>query len=627
MPQTLQCPKCNKAVSVSDQVAGKRVNCPHCSKTFLAPGIVATKSDDDDWLSLDDTPAQAANPKQTAPKQTAPKKSPPKKPRPKATPPRPAITPPRPAITPAPAEIKPATMGPAVTSPPTSGSPSAGPNLGDDLGGDLDDDLGDLMLPPVDLKPRPNPNQDLADDVLGDAMSGAMSAPSAAQPIDDVDALEDGVELVDDFTSTVEPVPKPAGGDLFSDLPPVEIEMAPAVDRPPASISVPDMGLPDISESLPATPPAATPLPPAASATPPATTSAPAANDAEYASEYRVRCHICGTKTYAKAAQQGKTIKCTDCHTELRVPPPPKIKKRVKVDIENSKTFTFEDSPVAEKRGDPYRRSADDLLREAAASDKPTQETRRTLGGDYDQPDMKKWAMDVFGIFKDPGVLFRWIFLSLVGSIPAFLILASGSKLLLIALMLGGVMLMGAAVVCGFAIMQSVANQHESVSDWPESNPTAWADELILAVGAAALAGGPMWLITTVLLGGPTLLGAAITLLSVFAFFPFIILSMMDMQSIFAPFSAEVARSATRCQEAWGGLYLTSGLLFGGLFLSYAGLSASPPAVASVVWVFATIGVVFCYFAMIGRLAYTIGQTVVEPAKKQVESQDVEPEA
>ena len=54
MPQTVNCPQCNGAVSVSDQAAGKRVQCHKCSKQFLAPGIVASSNDDDDWLSLDD---------------------------------------------------------------------------------------------------------------------------------------------------------------------------------------------------------------------------------------------------------------------------------------------------------------------------------------------------------------------------------------------------------------------------------------------------------------------------------------------------------------------------------------------------------------------------------------------
>ena len=55
MPQSLQCPRCNGSVRVPDKAAGRRVKCPHCQGTFLAPGIDLTKHDnEEDWLSLDE---------------------------------------------------------------------------------------------------------------------------------------------------------------------------------------------------------------------------------------------------------------------------------------------------------------------------------------------------------------------------------------------------------------------------------------------------------------------------------------------------------------------------------------------------------------------------------------------
>jgi hypothetical protein len=105
-------------------------------------------------------------------------------------------------------------------------------------------------------------------------------------------------------------------------------------------------------------------------------------------------------------------------------------------------------------------------------------------------------------------------------------------------------------------------------------------------------------------------------MLSVYFLFPFILLSMLDMNSAFVPFSPEVARSVTRCEEAWGGFYFSSGLVFVGLFLTFALASTMSPPVAAAISIFAGVGVTFCYFSMIGRLAYAIGQAVNAPPMK-----------
>ena len=183
-------------------------------------------------------------------------------------------------------------------------------------------------------------------------------------------------------------------------------------------------------------------------------------------------------------------------------------------------------------------------------------------------------------------------------------------------LMIGGIFFAALVVIYGFAIMQSIANQNDSVSAWPEADPGAWADDLVFAISAAAMAGGPIWLLITIV-GGASMLGFAATLLSIFALFPFIILSMLDMRSIFVPFSPEVARSVSKSQEPWGALYLSSGLLFFALFMFVAGLSSAASAPGSAVAIFAIVGAAFCYFGMLGRLAYQIGQDVNEPAESQ----------
>lgn len=335
----------------------------------------------------------------------------------------------------------------------------------------------------------------------------------------------------------------------------------------------------------------------------------PPAKPAEppFASEYRVSCLTCGSAVYVKASQAGKTIKCTDCYSPIKVGPPPKVLAKAGPSMDDAEAFQFGPSTVGDKRPDPFTKSAEALLAEASREE----EARGPVKYD-DQPDLVEWFKDVFGIFVDPGVVMHWVALSVLGGVPAFFMLSSDASILRLGLMIGGGILGGIVVSCGFAILQSVANQEDAVTEWPVFDPFAWFGQLFVALAAAGVAVVPVWVLSNWLLGGG-LLSIAMTMFSVYALFPFILLSMLDMESPLVPFSAEVARSVSKCQEAWGGFYLSSGLLFAGLFLLLASLSTSDAPFFAVIAIAAVIGIAFTYFAMIGRLAYSIGQAVNDP--------------
>lgn len=68
MSEVVQCPKCHSAVTVGADQAGMRVQCPSCLQQFLAPstlGSAGATAEDEDWLTLDDSPAPPS-PKATA---------------------------------------------------------------------------------------------------------------------------------------------------------------------------------------------------------------------------------------------------------------------------------------------------------------------------------------------------------------------------------------------------------------------------------------------------------------------------------------------------------------------------------------------------------------------------------
>ncbi|MGB1708061.1 MAG: hypothetical protein ACPHF4_09575 [Rubripirellula sp.] len=345
------------------------------------------------------------------------------------------------------------------------------------------------------------------------------------------------------------------------------------------------------------------------------TTAAPRAASVEYESEFRVTCKVCGTITYAKAVDSGKTTKCSDCYSEILIPKPPRIRKKPEIDIANAETFSLgQNNSEERKTADPFRKSAADLLAEASR-----QEEDASPPVYEDTPNVIEWVNNVFGIFKDPGVIMHWVCLSVAAAIPAALLVSieqeSLQLLLTIGMMIGGLILGGITVSCAFAILLSVANGNDQVEDWPSTDVFQWFDQLTLVLGATGLVAIPMWTICF-LTNSTGLLGVALVMFSIYLLLPFILLSMLDMGSVFAPFSPELARSVSKCQEEWGGFYFSSGLLFGLLFLFTAMIWYLPGSLGIVATTTLCIFTTFAYFGMMGRLAYTIGQSVNAPPKK-----------
>ena len=340
------------------------------------------------------------------------------------------------------------------------------------------------------------------------------------------------------------------------------------------------------------------------------TDSTKTAQPIEYASEYRVTCKVCGSFIYAKATQAGKTIKCSDCYSEILIPSPPRITKKTVVDMDQVETFQFESSPKAEKRPEPFQKSADQLLAEAeqAEEDSPSKPN------DFDTPKVGEWIAGVLAPFRDPSVLVHLAGLCILGIIPALIVIKMKMTILTLGLFPGGLILGLLSVSCGMAILMATANDEPQVSEWPTLDPFNWIEQLTLVGVAAIMAAVPVWTLSTLILG-PHLLATAMTMFSIYLLFPFILLSMLDMNSITKPFSSELARSVTKCEEAWGGFYFSSGLLFVGTFLVFSLGSTASAEACTVMSIIAAETTTFLYFGMIGRLAYAIGQTVNAPPR------------
>lgn len=332
-------------------------------------------------------------------------------------------------------------------------------------------------------------------------------------------------------------------------------------------------------------------------------------------SEYRVKCRVCDSVMFVHPDKAGSVIECSDCNTKIRVPPPPKqIPGKPATPVRPSTIngggstsigdgMSLRGGPVATRPADPYAKSANDLL------DKASREDLDETEENYDIPDIMQWALGVVSIFADIGVIAHWLILGTFGAIAAGFVSMIGHPGLGILLFPGAGIFGLLVLACGFAILESTANNTDDIENWPTLDMSLLIDNVIVT-GAAVLVSGLPAFIAVFLVFGNSLVTVAVSMLSIYMFFPFILLSILDSGSVVQPFSSEVARSVNKCHESWGGLYFSAAVLFAGLFFAILISGSLGPIPGAALVVFSFIAVVFTYFAMIGRLAYAIGQSV-----------------
>lgn len=326
---------------------------------------------------------------------------------------------------------------------------------------------------------------------------------------------------------------------------------------------------------------------------------------------FRVRCPVCESVTYAKVAQVGKRIRCPDCHSAIVVPPPQRAKPKYKPDLEAAATYAFSDGDgdqLPARVSDPFRKSADDLLRAAEAAEDDSEEE------EWELPAFGAWFSGLGRVFVDPAVAVHILLLSLLAFIPAAIALSveHESRVVVLGMFAGGAVFGALVLACGFAILQSVANGEERVSDWPVFDPMEWFGQLIVVISAVAVSAGPIWMVAHFLFPGG-LLTVALTMLSLYALFPVVLMSMLDEQSVMVPFSTDVSKSIVRSPDQWGAAYLASAVLFFAMFLCFMIASVCPPKTGALLAIVVTVSGVFAYFGIIGRLAFAIGHAVNAP--------------
>lgn len=320
---------------------------------------------------------------------------------------------------------------------------------------------------------------------------------------------------------------------------------------------------------------------------------------------YNLRCLRCGSQIGVRATQAGKQVRCPDCHTVFIAPPPPTAKKVV---LQTRTQGLLEsDLPPPTPQKDIRGKTAEDYLRAAEAAPLLREENAQ-----YDMPDVTGWSKQIFGMFRDGGVLIHLFGLTLFSLVMSFVASIDGdAKILALmcgVLATGGILI--ASLSCGIAILEATSNGHRRVESWPSTDPTEWFMQLLLVLGAFSMSATPGFLLG-MLLGVP-MIKVALTLLCLFAFFPVVLLSMLDNQSVFQPVSGNVIKSVGRAPDAWFTFFMTSGCLLFLLFvvlIMASFLDSGSPIPHLVIYLGITL-TVFFYMRMLGRLGGQIGKVI-----------------
>lgn len=326
-----------------------------------------------------------------------------------------------------------------------------------------------------------------------------------------------------------------------------------------------------------------------------ADTDLPALFEEPSPDEYRIVCKTCGTGQYVAPSVQGMKVKCPDCFSEFKAPPPPagwgKGKKKLQL--------SQDDMPLAppeelsrEKSAATKRDRTRDLL-EKASKEVTDEEIEQLYDTDFDT---SGFLQRTFGFVFDSitmsqvlgyGFVFACLFaLTQFGANDVESDFGRGVLLLtfvlvpLVAMLFALPMLSG-----GLALIEAVANK-DRVREFPVFNIFDNVGEvLLIAIAMFASIVPGFFLGTWASDGGAggTIFKISGMMVTCFALFPIFLLSMMDNNSIFQPISGTVLRSLKDAAEAWGTYYFKTLIgFFTVLVLWYLLLSTRSVAAAAV---------------------------------------------
>ena len=502
------CPKCQKKLRAPPNLAGHKLVCPKCSSPIRVPGVVETKSDDEDWLSLND-------PNEIKSAVATPKKK----------------------------ELKDATVTQQATTKPISHKSASQPKK-------IDPD--EFVLAPTessDSKRLPNTSssntttpKSVFDDDLPELMpvdDGPIEGALANPKLKTFESSKTSSKASSKPALALPEIPLP-GFDLAHD--PLAQLDGPALIEPMASV---------VEE------------------------------------EFSFHCKVCGSLLSSIRSRIGTKTSCPDCYSQLSVPSPTSKKKLADVTMDADVarvTFAPIDSLSANGTNNFSQKTKEILER---AEQTLESEREEFLDGTFDT---RRWMGLLFGFLRDPLVIAAAVGLGFITGFWLFAIAAfgtwiqlHGTQVVFARLAILGLFfipIVGAICMCGIAILTMAANRASRVVEWPFGKLTESIGDcamVMVSVMVSSIPGGMLGAVSSSLNADP-MVSTAFVLLGIWGLTPILLLSMIDNNSIFGPYSKAVLNSFQSKTEAWGAMYMQSAMAWIALTLLMVITSMQSPA-------------------------------------------------
>ncbi|MFK7737870.1 MAG: hypothetical protein AB8B50_17695 [Pirellulaceae bacterium] len=335
--------------------------------------------------------------------------------------------------------------------------------------------------------------------------------------------------------------------------------------------------------------------------------------------QYRVVCVTCGTAQYVSPSVQGMKIKCPDCFSDFKAPPPPKDwkpkkSKKLPIGAEIGLSPEVAASVMATEQKQKLRT---EQLLDRAREEANEEDEEAKFQLDFDN---STFLQRTFGFLWDAitmgqAVLYAVLFGGLFAIAQVCLADTTSSfgkvTLLFATIFLPAIGILFALPMLsgGLGLIEAVANR-QKVKEVPSFNMfDNFGDLLVVFV---AFAGGiiPGYVLGMAVGGlepGALFFRAAGMVIVGVGLFPLFLLSMMDNGSIFAPISASVVGSIRSAKESWGTYYIKTFCFTAGILLLWLVMLGRSPTWSGIAGALLPLLIYFTC-QQVGVLANDIGE-------------------
>jgi len=436
------------------------------------------------------------------------------------------------------------------------------------------------------LEPKPSPNKPApSKSPPGESTAGKPTAGEQTAP-KETEAKDSPRSVFDDDLPELLPLPAPAP---TTPKPPSKPTPKPTQASSPPGAPAPKT--PTSSAPTSSTPKAQEPPASKPPAIKPPTSKPPASKPADR--EYSITCQVCKSILSVQTSQVGKQVRCPDCHSMMSVPAPPVRKPVQSTPIEQLASVDL--APV--EATDP-RTAGGASLNTKAMLNKASKEIERerdeieAVSGAFDS---KEWLSRTFGFLSDSRVVWSLVLLGLATALCFYIGSTYGDLLvthnanrvarrvtrtiattpeqastMLYRFVTGLVNLLitlpiVATFILAVAIIPKAANRLKRIDPWPLMSHLR---QYAAPAGVAAAVWYFAHLIGYTLSTPLGILKMPVSIQEAFAEFvpwlilPVVYLSMLETQSHQQPFSQSIFRSIAAKPDAWGAMYMQTGIAF-----------------------------------------------------------------